>query len=233
MSYPPHAHEQLSELVGAYALGAVSESERVALEAHLVTCEICQAELASYGSPVANLQLAAEGAEPSALLDRLRVEGSAARSGRMRTWQLLAAALTVLVLGIGVGTLLGQRDDQRVRDRLATVEDRLELLDVANQPAAQRIRLSGADRFADLVVLPDGRGVLWSDNLTPLAEGRAYQLWGEVDGALVATTDLGRDPDIVAVSVPTDALDFVITESRAGNPMPADRATVSGSRDPG
>jgi len=71
-------------LIGAYALGAVSGSERAAVDAHLVTCEICQTELASHGPAVANLQLAAEGAEPSALLDRLGVAAPAGRSGRMR-----------------------------------------------------------------------------------------------------------------------------------------------------
>jgi len=233
VSHLPNAHDQFSELIGAYALGAVGESERAAVDAHLVTCEICQTELASYGPAVANLQLAAEGAEPSALLDRLGVAVPAGRLGRMRTWQVVAAALTVLVLALGVATLLDQQDDQAVRDRLATAEHRLALLDVANQPGAQRIRLSGSDRFVDLVVLPNGRGVIWSDNLTPLADGRTYQFWGEVDGALVATTDLGRDPRIVAISVPVDALKLVITESRKGDPTPTDRQEVSGSRDQG
>jgi|GEM_PF-4576909 len=98
---------------------------------------------------------------------------------------------------------------------------------------AQRIRLSGTDRFVDLVVLPNGRGVLWSDNLTPIVDGGTYQFWVEVHGALVATTDLGRDPRIVAVSIPADALKLVITESRKGDPRPTDRQAVSGSRDPG
>ncbi|MGI8791750.1 MAG: zf-HC2 domain-containing protein [Acidimicrobiales bacterium] len=233
MSHPPTAHEQLSELMGAFALGAVSEAERAAVDAHLVTCEICQTELASYGPVVANLQLAAEGAEPSALLDRLGVAMPSGRSGRMRPWQVVAAALTVLVLALGMAALLDRRDDQAVRDRLAAAEHHLGLLDLANQSGAQRIRLSGSDRFADLVVLPDGRGVLWSDNLTPLADGRTYQLWVEVHGDLVATTDLGRDPRIVAVSVPADALKLAITDSRKGDPRPTDRQEVSASRDPG
>ena len=37
----------MHELVGAYALDALSDEEREAFEAHLATCEPCQAELAS------------------------------------------------------------------------------------------------------------------------------------------------------------------------------------------
>lgn len=233
MDRPPNTHEQLSELIGAYALGAVSESERAAVDAHLATCEICQAELASYGPAVANMQLAAEGAEPSALLDRLGVAVSSGRSGRRWTWQVSTFSLVVMVFALGVATLLRYQDDQAMRDRLAVAEHRLALLDVANQPGAQRVRLAGFDRHADLVVLPDGRGVLWSDNLAPLVDGQTYQLWTEVDGGLVATTDLGPDPDILAVSVPTDAAKLVITESRAGDPRPNDRQIGSGTRDPG
>lgn len=233
MDRPPNAHEQLSELIGAYALGAVSESERAAVDAHLATCEICQAELASYGPAVANMQLAAEGTEPSALLDRLGVAVSTGRSGRRWTWRVAIFALVVMVFTLGVATILRYQDDQAVRDRLAVAEHRLALLDVANQPGAQRVRLTGSGRFADLVVLPDGRGVFWSDNLAPLAGGRTYQLWTEVGGALVATTDLGPDPGILAVSVPADAAKLVITESREGDPRRTDRQIGSGTRDPG
>jgi anti-sigma factor RsiW len=45
---PLTTHEELEDLVGAYALDAVDRDEAEALEAHLATCPRCSAELAAY-----------------------------------------------------------------------------------------------------------------------------------------------------------------------------------------
>jgi hypothetical protein len=45
---PLTTHEELEDLVGAYALDAVDRDEAEALEAHIATCPRCSAELAAY-----------------------------------------------------------------------------------------------------------------------------------------------------------------------------------------
>ncbi|HEU5434549.1 MAG TPA: zf-HC2 domain-containing protein, partial [Thermomicrobiales bacterium] len=67
------AHENLRELLGAYALGAVEPRERAALDAHLRTCASCQVELAELRGAVAALPLVVEEREPPAAL-RGRIE---------------------------------------------------------------------------------------------------------------------------------------------------------------
>jgi anti-sigma factor RsiW len=48
MSADPMSHQELQELLGAYALDAVDPAEAAALEAHVPTCPRCSAELAAH-----------------------------------------------------------------------------------------------------------------------------------------------------------------------------------------
>ena len=87
------AHDDLRELIGAYALDALEQDERAALRAHLVGCPGCRAELADLRMAVANLPLLLDEMEPPpALRDRLEadlradlaVRNLAGRSGQDR-----------------------------------------------------------------------------------------------------------------------------------------------------
>ena len=62
------AHDDLRELLGAYALDALPGDERAALRAHLVGCPGCRAELADLRMAVANLPLLLDEIEPPAAL---------------------------------------------------------------------------------------------------------------------------------------------------------------------
>lgn len=82
-------HEQAAELLGAYALDAVDPDEATLVQAHLVECPRCRAELAAHHA-VAGL-LANTGADAPAglwdrIADRLGPPGSA-------NWEKLAARL--------------------------------------------------------------------------------------------------------------------------------------------
>ena len=66
------SHDDFRELLGAYALGAVTPDERRAVAEHLTTCDECPAELAQLRAAVHALPLALEDREPSpALRDRI------------------------------------------------------------------------------------------------------------------------------------------------------------------
>ena len=66
-------HTYYRELLGAYALDALPDDERLVLEAHLATCGACVAELADLRLAVTALPLSVEEREPSpSFRDRLR-----------------------------------------------------------------------------------------------------------------------------------------------------------------
>ena len=70
------SHDDYRELLGAYALGAVTPDERRAVAEHLTTCEECPAELARLRVAVHALPLALADREPSPAL-RDRIEAAA------------------------------------------------------------------------------------------------------------------------------------------------------------
>ena len=66
-------HEYYQDLLGAYALGAVTEEEWRAVAAHAVACEACRAEVARLRAAAQALPLAVEDREPPpALRDRIQ-----------------------------------------------------------------------------------------------------------------------------------------------------------------
>ncbi len=68
------------------------------------------------------------------------------------------------------------------------------------------------------MLLPDGRGYLWSASLTALPTDRTYQLWGVIDGRPVSLGLLGSDPKTAAFTVSTSSTPsaLAITDEPAG-----------------
>src|SRR5687767_11466937 len=82
--------------LGAYVLGALSEQESEAFEAHLMDCADCQRELKSFADlPDLLDQLTAPDDDVlTGLLDRVAAE----RRKRKRNWLVAAAAAVVLIV---------------------------------------------------------------------------------------------------------------------------------------
>ncbi|WP_326830314.1 zf-HC2 domain-containing protein [Streptosporangium sp. NBC_01810] len=94
--------------LGVYLLGALEPDERVLVEAHLAECAECAAELAelsgvaTFLGRVSEADVAQVASPPTVVLDRLL----SAKVKRRRTTRLmLALAASVLVVGLGGGTL--------------------------------------------------------------------------------------------------------------------------------
>ena len=94
--------------LGVYVLGALEPDECVLVEAHLAECAECAAELAELGGVATFLGRVSEGdvaqvaSPPAVVLDRLL----SAKVKRRRTTRLmLVLAASVLVVGLGGGTL--------------------------------------------------------------------------------------------------------------------------------
>src|SRR5512138_1779533 len=93
-------HSLLRENIPAYALGALDAEDVRALEAHLRTCQACQAELAEYRALSEHLVLSVPSRQPSPALRRrlqsrlpsARAAQKASRPGLVWTFGQLAVA---------------------------------------------------------------------------------------------------------------------------------------------
>ena len=244
MSAP--AHDQVAELLGAYALDAVDPEERAAVDAHVGACPRCQAELAEHVA-VAGVLDSRGGDAPVDLWPRIAgglaaPQPSRARAGagvrrsvgtRVATAAVAAAAAVVVaVLGVQVGHLRSQVGQlQASADRPLTSAVTAAMAD----PAARHVTLtaSGAGApAAEVAVLPSGQGYLVDDALSVLPGDRTYQLWGHVGSEWVSLGVLGGHPGAVAFDVgPHDTVtEFAISDERAGGAVqPSGTPVASGA----
>ena len=222
------SHDELRELLGAYALDAVVPEEREALEEHLAGCAECRAEVAEHRETAALLASAGAPAparvwdEIAAALDGpVSIEEARERRtpGRVRwlTAGVAAAAVAaVAVLGASV-----VRQDGRL-DRLAALQERQGTLEAATaalvDPERRIVELESPRGRETLlaVVLPDGSGYVVRDNLEPLPPDRTYQLWALVGDSQVSAAVLGTDPRITPFRAPRSLHGLAVTEERAG-----------------
>jgi hypothetical protein len=115
---PPEEHNRYREQIGAFLLGKLDEGERTALQEHLKSCPVCQAEERELEPVVAALSYAAPDRikddprppgdlEESTLAPILGEMHRARRRRRRVQWSTLAAAaIFVLVIGLAGFTRL-------------------------------------------------------------------------------------------------------------------------------
>jgi anti-sigma factor RsiW len=111
-------HDELRRLLGGYLLGGLDDADTDRLDAHLLECESCRAELERL-APVPELLRSLEhtapiaaGTRPSAarveeLLGRMRAE-QAQDQRRSRGRRLLAVAAAVLIVAAGIGVIVSR-----------------------------------------------------------------------------------------------------------------------------
>ncbi|MGH2711132.1 MAG: anti-sigma factor domain-containing protein [Actinomycetota bacterium] len=217
-------HDEIRELLGAYALDAVDPEEHRQVDEHLSSCPRCRAEVAEHRETAA--MLAAVGAPaPDGVWDRISGElngpipidrGRRHRNRWLTGVAAAAAIVSVFALTIDVAR---QRDEL---ERLAGAVEEASLVKAANaallDPNATRLTLASTDDSAevDAVLLPDGTGYLVSDTLQPLPEARTYQLWALGGETPISAGVLGRDPAVVAFSADPGLTGLAISEEMAG-----------------
>jgi anti-sigma-K factor RskA len=251
------AHEEIQELLGAYALHAVEPDEAEAIERHLEDCPRCRAEVEGHRE-VASM-LGNSGADaPEGVWDRIASQledtpppmrldlGDRAATvtplaprRRERTNRWLTAAIGAAA-AVAIAVLGGQVVSQQ--QRLDDMESDLaasSLEAAANRafddPDAQKVELQSADgdMAARAVILPDGSGFLIAHELPGLDSDRTYQLWGDTGaGALVSLGLLGGDPATIAFQAGTDLDALAITDEAAGGVAQSQNpAVVAGTFD--
>ena len=241
----PSTHQDIQELLGAFALDAVDPEEAVAVASHLATCPRCRdevrehrevASLLAYAGTSApdgmwdRLAATLEGAPPAAAAPALmlgrRQTASAAYGPRRRGASIVRIVATAaLVAGLGAGGLQVQRtlrsQDDQINKMLATDASRARLLAetaaAALADGARQVHLVTPDRqpIADAVIRANGEGYLLDKGAPTLPEDRTYQLWAVTGGQKLSLGIPGRDIDVLAFRVPEDTDALAITVEQA------------------
>lgn len=235
-------HDEVEELLGAYALDAVDDAERAAVDAHLLTCPRCRAEvdghrevaahLAQTGAPApeelwSRIAEAIDG-EPAPPLRLVLDDGRRAAGRAPRRWAtvpLAAAAAVVVVALLAAGAaLFGSGDEGR-----DVVGLQAAALRAFESPAARTADLTD-DRgvvLARVAVLEDGSGFLLAGALPDLAAG-TYQLWGSDGDAVVSLGAIGGAPEVVAFHADPTQTALMISEEEAPVEQPTGPPVAGG-----
>ena len=181
------AHKE-QQLLGAYVMGALDSEERIELEAHLGTCQECQADLVEYQQVSDGLlHLAIPVAPSSGLRARLtaRLAGhpgslrSPRRPGTIRAPQVGFAALAVTLLVLNGALILETRRlAERGEELLAQQEASQTALALASYSTSQTAFVQEESIWGTFVYegnFPLAVFNVWG--LPPLPEDQAYQLW--------------------------------------------------------
>lgn len=224
------SHEEIQDLLGAYALDAVESSEALAIEDHLRQCPRCRAEVAEHGETAAFLAHAGDDAPP-ALWDRIAaslgdapapVVPLAPRLGPGGSWsRRRRPSLPTALIGIAAAAVIGILGLQ-----VRTQGDRIDEMETAMRvPDGTVFELTGAG--ASVPVVMDGdHAWLLAGALDELPEDRTYQLWGLRDDELVSVAVLGRDPSTISFDAGDYSL-LAITEEVAGGVVRSENDPVA------
>jgi anti-sigma factor RsiW len=224
---------EIEELIGAYALDAVDDDEREAVEQHLAVCARCRAELADH-LEVAAL-LAYEGAPaPTGVWDRIvasleeappalrltvgeppAVSLDERRRSRTQRRVLASVAAVAAAVALVLGVAVARQQDDAPQDLVALAEE------AARAPGSTTATMrppTGDGPEATAVVTADGRGFVRAGDLPSLPADRTYQLWGVVDDQAISLGVLGPDPGVAAFQVDDGnrVAAYAITEENAG-----------------
>ncbi len=223
-------HTEVSELLAAYALDAVDPTEAAEIENHLLTCRLCQLELAEHHQ-IAGAFLAEDTPPPPAhVWEKISQQLAEAppplhlvhegpkRSPLKRLWIPLAAAAIIVVGGLGIQVA---RLESQISNLQASVS-RVGLAQVAAlatlQPGSTHIRMvsSKGKDIGEVIVRPNGLAYMVTSSLPALSAERVYQIWGLSGHQVVSLGLLGRDPSPSVFKVDSRITTLMITAEPEG-----------------
>lgn len=203
----------LHDLASIYAVNALEDDERLEFEAHLESCDQCQAEVAAVHETMAALATETEAQPPSELRANILasiseteqlapiadpganapveapIDLSARRTAMRRAWPLLAAAAVLVIAAASVAFLSfgGTSDDGISVDEVAAAPDAVEVDLGAAEGAPGSVNVVWS---ADLDVVS-----LTADGLADPGPGRVYELWFVLEDGAVAPAGLFTPED--------------------------------------
>lgn len=174
-------------LSGAYAVDALDEHERAQFERHLADCADCRAEVDSLRSAAASLADATAVAPPPQLradvlaaitkvrpLPPLPVQPPAIEHRGRRFPRFLVAAAAVAAVGTGLVVTQPWEDELSAVDQIIAAAD----------SDRDSVRIDGGKatvyRSESL-----GQAALVTSDLPAVPSGKVYELWLQIDGAMV------------------------------------------------
>ena len=194
-------HEEILELIPAYALNSLDSDEAARVDQHLPGCEVCQAELAAYTAVVDVLPLAAPDSQPSpALKGRLMEQIDAAPEPEPGWGQKISDMLQDLLAGPRWRPVAWSASLLIV---LVLVAGNIIQWQQANTPdpnSWRRVRLTGSEIAPEargiIYISADGRnGTIIVDQLPQLNSDQQYQLWLIQDGQRTSGAVFSVDED--------------------------------------
>jgi anti-sigma factor RsiW len=239
MSNDPY---DLDELLGAYALDAVSDEERRAVDDYLLANPRARAEVQEHREVATMLAWSGMNA-PDGLWDRIAgsIDGRdvapeselghvlpMSSSTRRRSWTrtigswavATAAAALIAVVAVKVSS-----DDtnapQAVDHRDLIVNNPQTLQAELKSPADGGLKVRA---FID----PDGNGLLYAESLPDLDPAHTYQLWGQFEGGtdLISLGILGASPKTADFTVNGKVALLAITEENTGGVVSSSNPVV-------
>ncbi len=185
-------HDEIQQLIPAYALDILSTDERARVQAHLETCEICRRSLSEYAAVTADLALAVPIVTPPHNLKLRTMERALhntpyapdhPRKAQSSPWlrsRLSATGLAAAALAVACVVLLWSVwQTYELNQQLAIQRDFTTMLAYA-QGTALSVHGTQVAPQADgrLYLDPDANvAALVTVELPPLDRGQAYQVW--------------------------------------------------------
>jgi len=182
-------HQQVVEILGAYALDALEPDEADMVQAHVADCPICQAELASFAQVAGRLADLSPSRQPAPdLRGRVlaAVEGEAYRqpstarriSRRLPSLRWLAAAAAVVLLSSQVW-VLSELASMRA---LLSQQQQIQTILLSSDEAPIKLQSPDANSQAQGSFRSESElhwGLLNYYKLPPPGAGQFYQCWFE------------------------------------------------------
>ena len=235
------SHDEIREVLAAFALDAVDGDEAEAIELHLRDCPRCRAEVVAHREVAGAL---ATGHEPApigtwdSIVDELESSPSMRLAAvapisvsrwrrSLRVGVAAIAAASLALFGVGVA-----QQEQRFDAMQAAFEDRTVLAAAlaahGNSDARQaELRSANGLVLARAVLVPDGTGYLSSDGLPRTAADRTYQLWAIVGTERISAGVLGPSPSVAPFRFAGDVVGLAITEEVAGGVVASENQPVA------
>jgi hypothetical protein len=208
-------HDEIAELLGAWALDAVDPDEAEIVARHLEVCPRCTQEVDGYREAAAALAFVGTSA-PDSLWERIeaRLEEEhppaldmariTRRPGRAMParWRRVgprqaAAVAAVAVAAVVIGVLGVQVAHLRTQVRAVATRPQFE-----PSAGAVRMTLRSSDQLTVVpaVLAANGDGFVETGNLPALPPGKTYQLWAISGGRRISIGVLGNTFDVSTFS---------------------------------
>jgi hypothetical protein len=209
-------HDDIIELLGAYALDAVEPDEAEAIERHLEDCPRCAQEVDAFREVAGSLAFSG-GTAPDGVWERIAAQleekpppldmerfapvvpierGRRRRRGAGGPRPLVLRVAAVAAAEVVVGALAG------LTAEVARLQHRIDGMrtNVATAPAGRAVSITlrspdGA-LSVPVVIGPDGNGYVSAGNLPPLPATETYQLWAISNGQRISIGVLGSSFDV-------------------------------------